>query len=72
MVRNFFRRNETCFPIRQKPLKKRLRKDLDLFLDDNVGAWELQGDGSYQRVVSNGNETVCAQDTLLNHLASKS
>ena len=43
-----------------------------VFLDDNVGAWELQGDGSYQRVVSNGNETVCAQDTLLNHLASKS
>ncbi len=69
MDRNFFRRNETCFPIKQKPLKARLRRDLELFLADNTGAWELKGDGSYVRRTPNGSEPISSQDTFLRELA---
>lgn len=70
MDRNFFHRTETCFPIRQKPLKKRLMKDLCLFLADNCQAWVLQGDGSYIRLSPGKDKPVSAQQTLLNRLAS--
>jgi polyphosphate kinase len=70
MDRNFFRRNETCFPIRQKPLKQRLMKDLKLFLADNCQAWELRGDGTYERVRPDGAKPVSAQETLLRTLSA--
>ena len=70
MDRNFFRRNETCFPIKQKPLKQRLLNDLKIFLADNVGAWILQSDGSYERVDRGSAKPVSAQDTFLEQLAS--
>ena len=69
MDRNFFRRNETCFPIKQKPLKARLWADLELFLADNTGAWVLNADGSYRRLSPGNEEPVCAQDTFLRELA---
>jgi polyphosphate kinase len=72
MDRNFFRRTETCFPIRQKPLKKKLMKDLKLFLADNCQAWELHGDGSYVRLSPGKDKPVSAQQTLLRQLASSS
>lgn len=70
MDRNFFRRNETCFPIRQKPLKQRLMKDLKLFLADNCQAWELHGDGTYERLRPNGETLLCAQESLLKSLSA--
>jgi polyphosphate kinase len=70
MDRNFFRRNETCFPIKQKPLKERLWADLELFLADNTGAWELLADGTYQRLVPGSEEPVSAQETFLQELAN--
>jgi polyphosphate kinase len=70
MDRNFFHRTETCFPIRQKPLKKKMMKDLNLFLADNCQAWALQGDGSYVRLSPGKDKPVSAQQTLLNRLAS--
>ena len=70
MDRNFFRRTETCFPIRQKPLKQRLKKDLELFLADNCQAWELCGDGSYHRLTPGKEKPVSAQQTFLARLAS--
>ncbi|MFQ6004409.1 MAG: polyphosphate kinase 1, partial [Woeseia sp.] len=72
MDRNFFRRTETCFPIRQKPLKKKLMKDLKLFLADNCQAWELQGDGSYVRLSPGNDAPVSVQQKLLEQLASSS
>lgn len=69
MGRNFFRRNETCFPIRQRPLKTRLKKELELFLADNCQAWELNSDGSYTRLSPGDNIPVSAQQTLLDDLA---
>ena len=70
MDRNFFHRNETCFPIRQQPLKKRLKKELELFLADNCQAWELNGDGSYTRLQPGKDQPISAQQTLLKQLAS--
>jgi polyphosphate kinase len=69
MDRNFFRRNETCFPIKQKPLKERLWSDLQLFLADNTHAWILTGDGTYERLSASGAEPVSAQQTFLKTLA---
>lgn len=71
MDRNLLKRNESCFPVRQKALRKRLMKDLQLYLDDNSNAWELQGDGSYKRVTqSDGDEVISSQDTFLEWYAN--
>lgn len=70
MDRNFFRRTETCFPIRQKPLKKKLMQDLKLFLADNCQAWELHGDGHYERLNPGNEKAISAQQTLLKKIAS--
>ncbi len=50
MERNFFRRVEACFPITDSELRTRVLDDLQCYLDDNCQAWELQSDGSYQRL----------------------
>jgi len=71
MDRNFFHRNETCFPIRQQPLKRRLKKELELFLSDNCQAWELNGDGSYTRLQPGNELPIAAQQTLLDQLAAR-
>jgi len=71
MDRNFFRRNEACFPIRQKPLKQRLMKDLRLFLADNCQAWVLRGDGTYEKLrPAAGEKTVSAQQAFLKMLSA--
>ena len=71
MDRNFFRRNEACFPIRQKPLKQRLMKNLKLFLADNCQAWVLRGDGTYEKLQpAAGEAPVSAQQTFLKTLSS--
>ena len=72
MDRNFFRRTETCFPVRQRPLKERLKADLELFLADNSQAWMLNGDGSYEKLVPGGKKPVSAQQTLLAELGGAS
>jgi polyphosphate kinase len=70
MDRNFFRRTETCFPIRQRPLKDRLKADLELFLADNCQAWRMNGDGSYEKLHPGKDKAVSAQQTLLAELAA--
>ncbi|MEO0576467.1 MAG: polyphosphate kinase 1 [Pseudomonadota bacterium] len=66
MDRNFFRRIEVCFPIRDEALKARIETDLQRYLDDNQQAWVLQSDGSYTRVApADGADLVCAQNELL-------
>ena len=55
MPRNFFRRIEVTFPIRNEALRNRIENEvLATSLADNVKAWKLQPDGSYQR--RNGGE----------------
>lgn len=69
MDRNLFRRNESCFEIRQKHLKNQIRHDLELFLADNCQAWDLHSDGSYERLRPGSDEPVSAQETFLELLA---
>ncbi|MCA8938337.1 MAG: RNA degradosome polyphosphate kinase, partial [Planctomycetes bacterium] len=71
MARNLFRRVETCFPIEDERLALRVKSEsLDVYLEDNVGAWELQPDGSYRRIVAaSGEEARSAQQHLLNTLS---
>ncbi len=72
MDRNMFRRNESCFEIRQKAMKEQIRHDLDLFLADNCQAWVLQADGSYERLSAKGKKRISAQETFLELLAAES
>lgn len=70
MDRNMFRRNESCFEIRQKAMKNQIRHDLDLFLADNCQAWVLLGDGSYERLSPGKDDRVSAQEMFLADLAA--
>ena len=70
MERNMFRRNESCFEIRQKAMKDKIRRHLELFLADNCQAWVLKGDGSYERLKPGKKERVSAQETFLEHLTT--
>jgi polyphosphate kinase len=65
MGRNFFSRVETCFPILDAVLAKRIVADLQLYLADNCQAWELQADGSYRQCAAPEDGRVSAQETLL-------
>lgn len=66
MDRNFFRRIETCFPIEEKRLKKKVYKEcLQYYLADNVQAWILQSDGSYKRATRGNTKARAAQQILL-------
>ena len=50
MGRNFFRRIETCVPIVDTKLKRRVIKEaLRMYLHDTVDAWDMQPDGEYKR-----------------------
>ncbi|MEY1663012.1 polyphosphate kinase 1 [Isoalcanivorax beigongshangi] len=69
MERNLINRVETCFPINDKKLKQRIIEDLELYLEDNTQAWQMQGDGSYERVESDGSAPVSAQQLLLERLS---
>jgi polyphosphate kinase len=66
MDRNFFRRVETCFPIEEKRMKKKLLKEgLMNYLWDNTQSWLLQSDGSYKQQVPGSSKARCAQALLL-------
>ena len=50
MDRNFFRRIELCFPVQDTKLKRRvISEGLMPYLEDNVQAWEMDGEGGYSR-----------------------
>lgn len=69
MDRNFFRRTEACFPVRQSALKERLKADLEWLLADNCQAWVLNGDGRYEKQLPGDEPPVSAQRQLLLELA---
>ncbi len=69
--RNLLRRVETCFPILDKRLAKRVFKEsLENYLADNTQAWLLEPDGSYARVQAGDDPPHSAQLTLLAKLCS--
>jgi polyphosphate kinase len=49
MNRNFFRRVEVAFPVREKKLKNRvIEESFRILLDPARTVWEMDGDGSYR------------------------
>ena len=74
MDRNLFNRVETCFPINQPALKKRIiEQGLELYLRDNTQAWLLAPEGDYHRATPAPGEAPCiAQQTLLTELTGGS
>ncbi|WP_227674577.1 polyphosphate kinase 1 [Psychrobacter jeotgali] len=74
MDRNLFHRVEVAFPIEDKKLFKQIYQDgLQNYLQDNVQAWVLNGDGVWQQVQRAVDEPIhIAQDYLLktiNHVS---
>jgi polyphosphate kinase len=65
MERNFFRRVEVAFPILRRNHRKRILRDLEIYLADNTHAWLLGADGRYVRSEPGDEPPVTAQETLL-------
>ena len=72
MGRNFFNRVETCFPVLDKKLKKRIINEaFTFYLEDNSQAWTMQPDGSYRGPKTNVSKRRSAQEKLLSELADE-
>ena len=69
MERNFFRRIETCFPVLDAKLRRRVIKEgLRPYLADNRQAWDMDGAGQYS-IRPSRRSRICAQELLLASLA---
>lgn len=66
MTRNLVRRVEACFPLADPVIRGRvLDETLDAYLADTGTAWQLQPDGSYQRISPGDKPPFSAQTSLL-------
>jgi len=65
MERNFFRRIEVCFPILRRQYRDQIIEDLELYLADNVLAWDLRPDGTYERLTPGDAPPRNAQTALM-------
>ena len=73
MERNLINRVETCFPVEDRRLARRLRRDLEVYLRDNAQSWELQPDGNYHQCQpAPGEKRVASQKALMQRLAGSS
>lgn len=71
MERNLDRRVETCFPLEGKRLTNRVKKELEIYLADNVRAWVLNSEGTYEPQSPSGTQlTRNSQLLLLEKLTS--
>ena len=72
MYRNFFRRIETCFPVLDAKLRKRVIKEgLQPYLKDNLQAWEMQEDGHYRKKRPGRAKPFSAQEFLLSEFGQE-
>jgi polyphosphate kinase len=80
MERNFFRRIETCFPVMDAKLKRRvIQEGLAPYLRDNTQAWQMDGEGGYVRLQPNKGRAAksakpmrhSAQNRLMHSLVSE-
>jgi len=69
MERNLLHRVEVSFPITRQKHIKRIRSELDLYLNDNTQAWELNAAGKYNRRTPKKQPACKAQQLLLEKLA---
>jgi len=69
MERNFFRRIESCFPVLDPKLKRRVIKEgLRPYLADNSQAWDMDQNGDFALRPARRARS-CAQESLLAELA---
>ncbi|MBB4126762.1 polyphosphate kinase [Xanthomonas translucens] len=70
LERNLLRRVETCFPILDPDLVKRIHREvLQNYLADNLNAWELDASGAYRKLEPGQDQPPhSAQLTLLDGL----
>jgi polyphosphate kinase len=73
MERNLYRRVETCFPVLDSQLKKRVFEEaIQAYLKDNLWAWVLGPDGHYERKQPAEGETPFGvQENLLVRFGSE-
>ena len=65
MYRNFFKRIEVCFPILDLKVKRRVIKEgLEIYLKDNLNAWEMTSAGTYHLRPKRGTP-LSAQQSLM-------
>ena len=64
MPRNLDRRVEILFPVLREELKDRIRKYMELELEDNLKAHVLQPDGTYEKLDRRGKLPVGSQMAL--------
>ncbi|NOY27451.1 MAG: polyphosphate kinase 1, partial [Oligoflexia bacterium] len=71
MNRNLHRRIEAAWPVTSAELKARIiQETLDIYMQDNTNAWELQSDGSYRRCSPDGSSSAFnAQQWLMTRFA---
>ena len=68
MDRNLHRRVEVCCPITDPDLQKRLKYEMELYLNKTKKTWVMNPDGSYKRLANKGIE---AQEKLMRELRRK-
>ncbi len=71
MPRNFHRRVEVMVPIEDPAIRARLVEILEVQLTDNVKAWRLTKDGSYERVDAKQSPPVRAQTRFMEMVRDK-
>lgn len=70
MERNLFKRVETCFPIKDPALKKRvIYEGLQVYLNQAGEAWELDSQACYQALIETHPDCQSAQQALLDQLS---
>jgi len=72
MERNFFRRVEIAFPVREETHRERIVRDLNSYLSDNTQSWTLGRDARYSRCERGDDPTRDAQAALLARYAAGS
>ncbi|MBX2879611.1 MAG: polyphosphate kinase 1 [Granulosicoccus sp.] len=65
MPRNFFNRVEIAVPLDGAALARVKEECLDIYLKDNSFSWELQADGTYQRLTPGDATEFSAQEFLI-------
>lgn len=66
MPRNFFNRVEIAVPLEGEALRRVKEECLDIYLKDNMFAWQLNSEGRYERLQPDNDVPFSAQQFLIN------
>jgi polyphosphate kinase len=71
MTRNMDRRVEAITPIEEPALRRKLERLLDLYMQDNRGAWDMHADGSFTQRTPGDDQPECNSQIQLTSLWSR-